>query len=772
MRRTVPARRRSRGAALLLAAFLGSALAGARPAAPPAAPAGTEAVGFDPARLARIDGLVAEAIRARQLPGAVLLVGRGDRVPLLRAYGHRALVPAVEPMTTDTVFDLASLTKVVATTTSVMILVEEGRLRLSDPVSAYVRGFERYGKGAITLRQLLTHTSGLRPDLDLADPWTGYETAIARAVEEVPTSTPGERFVYSDVNFILLGEVVARASGVGLDRFARQRIFGPLGMRETLFNPPAALASRIAPTEPCAGLGCPPGPMLRGVVHDPTARRMGGVAGHAGLFSTAADLSRFCRMLLHGGRLGAARILSPLAVAKMTSPATPPEMVDARGFGWDFDSRFSSNAGELFPVGSFGHTGFTGTSLWIDPLTGVSVVFLSSRLHPDGKGDVTPLRARVATAVASAVVDPGPPTALREAGFARGDFGPAARPPGPPREATVVQAGIDMLRSAGFALLRGKRLALVASPAAADRTGAGTAELLRGADGVELVRSLAVESVSTAGAEAWGGVDTMVVDLAGAGDRSEAAAISALLRQAAKRKLAVVLLDRPNPIDGFQIEGAAGDLGLPARHGMTAGELARFLNADSGIGADLRVVPMKGWRREQWFDETGLPWIDPAPDLRTLPAAMLHPGFRALEDTSVSVGRGTDHPFEQVGAPWVDGPRLAEALRARGLPGARAYPVRFTPAAGRYAGEACGGVFLVVTDRAALRPVRVALEIASALRRLFGLRYEMSGAEPLGGSKEALARLEGGEDPARIAAGWAADEARWRLRRAPHLLYP
>ena len=768
----------SLGPALLLAALVTAAAAPAAPPAPGDAkrprkmsggdftspPRKTGATsGFDATRLARIDPLVTEAIRAKQLPGAVVLVGRGDGVAYLKAYGNRALVPAVEPMTLDTIFDLASLTKVVATTTSVMILIEEGRIRLNDAVAAFIPGFERYGKGPITVRHLLTHTSGLRPDVDLADPWTGYDTALARAVEEVPTSPPGERFVYSDINFFLLGDVVARVSGRSLDRFCRERVFAPLGMQDTTFNPPAALRPRVAPTEPCAGLGCPAGEMLRGVVHDPTARRMGGVAGHAGLFSDAADLSRFCRMLLHGGRLGAARILSPLGVARMTSPATPPALRDVRALGWDLDSRFASNSGDLLPVGSFGHTGFTGTSIWIDPLTGVYVVFLSSRLHPDGKGDVTPLRARVATAVAAALVDPGPRGAERQADFARGDFGAASRP-SPPRAEAAVVTGIDVLRQEGFARLRGRRVGLTTTEKATDRAGASTTSLLRSAAGVQLV----------AVGQAMDGVDTLVVDLPGTGSRFDDnfTVLTRAMEEAAKRKIPVVVLDRPDPIDGFQIEGPAGEGSMPIRHGLTVGEVARALNAAREIGADLTVVPMKNWRRDLWFDETGLPWFDPSPDVRSLTAAALHPGLLALEGATVSVGRGTDRPFEQVGAPWIDGGRLAEALNARGLPGVRFYPVRFTPTAGPYAGLPCPGVFLSVTDRAGLRPVRVGLEIAAALHRLSGSRFEISAAAALAGSKEALARLEAGDDPARIAAGWAADESRWRLRRAPYLLYP
>ncbi len=278
---------------------------------PPSAAPGVEQAAVEARRLDLIEPLVREAIEEKKLPGAVVLIGRGDRVIYQKAFGNRSLVPSVEAMTLDTVFDLASLTKVVATTTSVMMLVEQGRIRLSDRVASYIPGFERYGKADITVRHLLTHVSGLRPDVDLADTWQGSETAIALAIEEVPASAPGERFVYSDINFFLLGDIVRRVSGLPLDQFARQRIFEPLGMKDTTFTPPPSMLPRIAPTENCSLLGWPcQGPdmrpardmqMLRGIVHDPTARRMGGVAGHAGLFSTAADLAIFSRMLLGGG---------------------------------------------------------------------------------------------------------------------------------------------------------------------------------------------------------------------------------------------------------------------------------------------------------------------------------------------------------------------------------------------------------------------------------------------------------------------------------------
>ncbi|MFM8536050.1 MAG: serine hydrolase domain-containing protein [Acidimicrobiia bacterium] len=365
------------------------------------------------AGFSRIDDLVREAMAAKLAPGAVVVVGRGDQTVYEKAFGSRATIPAVEPMSVDTVFDLASLTKVVATTTAVMTLVDEGRLRLNDTVASRIPGFERYGKGGITIRHLMTHVSGLRPDVDL-HPWTGYNAAIDLAIDEVPTAAPGESFVYSDINYFLLGDIVSRITGQSLDAYLKARVFGPLGMTETGFNPPKALIPRIAPTERCAEQDAwpckrPDAAPLRGVVHDPTARRMGGIAGHAGLFSTARDLKIFARMLLGKGRVGTTRVLSAAAVTAMSSPQTPPGMTSIRGLGWHIDTSYSSNRGDLFPAGpSYGHTGFTGTSLWVDPTSNSYVIFLSSRLHPDGVGDVGVLRSRIATvAAANLTSEPG-----------------------------------------------------------------------------------------------------------------------------------------------------------------------------------------------------------------------------------------------------------------------------------------------------------------------------------------------------------------------------
>src|SRR5262245_25577031 len=367
-------------------------------------------------RLAQMDRVIEAEIANKKLPGAVVLVGRKGRIVWRKTYGARAVEPLREPMTADTIFDLASLTKVVATATSIMILVERGKVRLSDPVSVYIPELKGEGRERITIEQLLTHVSGYAPDFDLRERWTGYGEAIRRLIKEPLRNPPGTRFTYSDLGFITLGEVVARASGIPLEQFAQKNIFGPLRMTNTGFRPSATLKARIAPTEKrraqlnylgdtSANVGAEGEVWLRGEVHDPTSYRMNGVAGHAGLFSTAGDLAIYCQMILNRGSYNGVRIFAPLTVAEMTRPRVVSSSGATRGLGWDINTSFSSNRGDLFPLGSFGHTGFTGTSMWIDPASDMFVVFLSNRLHPDGKGDVGPLRGRVASIVAGAVTD-------------------------------------------------------------------------------------------------------------------------------------------------------------------------------------------------------------------------------------------------------------------------------------------------------------------------------------------------------------------------------
>jgi CubicO group peptidase (beta-lactamase class C family) len=354
---------------------------------------------FRPEKLAAMDAAIEQAIADHECPGGVLWLEHEGHA-YHRAYGQRALVPARERMTEDTIFDAASLTKVVACTPAVMLLVERGQVDLDAPVQRYLPEFTGGGKEQVTVRELLTHTSGLRPDIETQSDWHGQAEAIRKAcVDEKLAAPPGTECKYSDINFFLLGEIVQRVSHTPLEVFVQREIFGPLQMRDTGYLPSPARLDRIAPTE--VENGRPP---WRGVVHDPTARKMGGVAGHAGLFTTAADLARYARMLLHGGELDGVRILKPGTVRLMTSVQTPPGLTDKRGLGWDIDTAYSGPRGAIFPVGSYGHTGWTGGSLWIDPFSKTFVIFLCNRNHPSG-GNVIPLRRELGTLAAEALTD-------------------------------------------------------------------------------------------------------------------------------------------------------------------------------------------------------------------------------------------------------------------------------------------------------------------------------------------------------------------------------
>ena len=351
---------------------------------------------FDQGKLDAIGVAIHEARGEKRLPGGVLWLERQD-VSFHRAYGMASTRPVSTVAQGDTIYDAASLTKVVATTPAVLLLHERGKLNVQDPVRVHLPEFTGQGREAITIRQLLTHTSGLRPDISV-NGWSGHQECIAKCMAEVPLATPDERFIYSDINFQLLDEVVRRVSKKRLDVFCAEEIFGPLKMHDTGYNPPAAKHTRIAPTTVTDGEA------LRGVVHDPRAHKTSGIAGHAGLFTTAPDLARYARMLLQAGELDGVRLFKPETVQLMTSVQTPSSLPARRGLGWDIDTGYSSPRGHKFPLGSFGHTGFTGPSLWIDPYSKTFVVFLCNRVHPTERGpSVVPLRRTIGTLAAEAV---------------------------------------------------------------------------------------------------------------------------------------------------------------------------------------------------------------------------------------------------------------------------------------------------------------------------------------------------------------------------------
>jgi uncharacterized protein YbbC (DUF1343 family)/CubicO group peptidase (beta-lactamase class C family) len=764
-------------------------------------------------RLAVLDSIVLDAIRDHQIPGAVLLVGHNGQVIYRKAFGNRALEPHREPMTVDTIFDLASLTKVVATTTAVMQLVQKGEVRVNDPVTKYLPEFGENGKDDITVRNLLTHFSGLREDFDLDPPWQGRDAGLRLAFAEKPVSPAGSRFLYSDTNFIVLAALVERVTGTTLDKYCANKIFTPLQMTHTRFLPPAAWRAKIAPTEYDEQ-----GKMLRGVVHDPRARRMDGVAGHAGLFSTADDLSKFARALLQGSP-----VLAGDMVQKMTTPQQPPTAQVLRGFGWDIDSPFSTNRGDLLPVGSYGHTGFTGTSMWIDPTTQTYIILLTNSVHPRGKGSAIALRSKVATAVAAAL-----PLTVAEKDEMRwksitgyNEAQTASR-----RVATrngAVQTGIDVLEAHNFDPICGlsgngttgkKRIGLLTNQTGIDAQGRRTIDVLTQAPGLSLDAIFSPEHGVTGALDttdianskdaatgvpvynvygikdadrrpspdALKNLDAIVFDIQDAGARfyTYETTLVYFVEAAAKAGIELIVLDRPNPITGSFVQGPIPDLGhesfvnyypVPVRHGMTMGELAKMFNAERNLNARLTVIPMEGWMRGDWFDATALTWINPSPNLRSLTQATLYPGVGTVEYTNVSVGRGTDTPFELLGAPWIKGTVLAQYLNARNISGVRFVPTTFTPSASNYSGQKCEGVNIVLIDRNGLEAAELGVELASALHKLYPEQWQMQRLIELLNNQSVYDAIAAGQDPRRIAEDWREALDKFIQVRQKYLIY-
>ncbi len=825
-----------------------------------------------------ITRLMDQAIAAKKLPGAVVLINHDGKTVLEQAYGVRkhAGEPGLdgnpspaEPMTVDTIFDMASLTKCLATATAVMQLVEKGKIDVDAPVVKYLPEFGVNEKEKVTVRELLTHYSGLPPDVSLKDAWglTGPDKAegIQRAMSAKLDNAPGTKFVYSDINFITLGAIVEKISGETLDKYASEHIFKPLKMAHTRYLP---ITKACGPTGPWSENPPPPAypcaidgwgrwdwvhqtaptqhddqgtketnpdfdHLLRGTVHDPTTRRMGGVAGHAGVFSTAGDVALFAQALLD--RLAGRPSDFPLkreTLTLMTQPQQPATAaggatiftpdgrttigIAARGFGWDINSAFSRPRGQVFPIGSFGHTGFTGTSLWMDPGSDTFVVILANSVHPRGASPISPLREAVATAAARAL--------HLYAGGAQ--------------ERAETLTGIDVLEATQFGALRDAagrhgghlRLGVMTNQTGVDREGRRTIDVLmhsipevevktlfspeHGLFGVKDTTKIGEEVdaathlpvVSLYGAkdeqrrpsmESLKNLDAVVIDLQDAGVRfyTYQTVVGYFLEAAAKAHIEIIVLDRPNPIGGVAVQGPVSDNGaesytdympLPIREGMTLGELALYFNSERlvtnatspnirvPIRAQLTVVAMRNWTREQYFEDTGLKWINPSPNLRSAAANVVYPGVELLQSTNVSVGRGTEMPFLHIGAPYIDSAQLVAYLTARKIPGIQFAPVSFSVMedANRFPfhGKTLPGISFTVTDRSALDSPELGIELIGALHHLYP-DFAMAKAERLIASVDTMRALENREDPRKIAEGWKTELAAFEQRRQGYLLY-
>jgi uncharacterized protein YbbC (DUF1343 family)/CubicO group peptidase (beta-lactamase class C family) len=772
--------------AFLLVFLLTSLAAACRPLGPAAPPRPS----FE-----EVDRVLDEFRERGAFPGGVLAVGTQGGLLHLHPLGRLTYEADAPRVNAGTLYDLASLTKVVATTTMAMILVEEGRLDLDQPVHERLPGFQGPGKEAVTIRHLLTHSSGLPAVAPLFREVQGKAAFLERIEAMDLEYPPGSRSVYSDLGIILLGEILEQAAGQPLEDFVRTRVFEPLGMRDTQFRPPPALRSRIAPTEfdPWRGR------LIQGEVHDENAFALGGVAPHAGLFSTAGDLARFAQMLLNGGALEGHCIISRDTIDLFTRRAGIPE--SDRALGWDTKSAEGSSAGTLFSPRSFGHTGFTGTSIWIDPDRKIYVILLTNRVHPTRENNlIREARPAVADAVVRALT-PGPSPASGRGETSRG-----------------VRVGLERVVAGATGALEGKRLGLIVHGASVTADGQHAVDVLR-ERGLNVVRLFSPEhglrGQAAAGEEVendrdpasglpvvslygdhrqptaadLAGLDALVFDLQDAGVRfyTYASTLILALQAAADAGVDFVVLDRPNPLGGERIEGpvsAPRDV-VPASffnrapgplvHGLTLGEMATYVNAHLERPARLTVVPMEGWTRSMTWSDTGRPWVPPSPNLRTAEAALAYPGTALLEATNVSEGRGTEAPFLLLGAPWLDVSGVAVTA-----PGFQLEPSRFTPRSSPAApqpkeeGRECQGFRVHVTDPHTAEPYRLGLSLLAALSRQSGFAWRDEGRAltTLMGNQRPYQDLRAGKTVEEIVAADEVDHAAWRRERRSALIYP
>jgi len=752
-----------------------------------------------------ISKIVNQEIRRGKIPGAVILIGNHNKILYHQAFGWRSVKPVKTRMTKETIFDLASLTKVIATTTAIMKLYEDGKIKIDDKVSAYIPEFSKNGKDNITIRHLLTHYSGLKPDLPLNIEWNGYDTAIKMITDESASDMPGSKYIYSDINFVILGEIIKKVSGKPFHIYCRENIFEPLSMNKTFFESDNIDKKNIAPTLVIKGKS---NKILCGEVHDPTARRMGGVAGHAGLFSTSEDLSKFAMMLLSEGFYNKKRFLKKSTIDIMTSPQSPEGKIPFRGLGWALDAPLASNRKNLPPIGSYGHKGYTGTFLWIDPYSDLFVIILTNRVHPDGKGDAEPLRKKIIEliscnnrSITTEEILTGKPILknLKFQEFINSTY-----------SFQNLHTGIDVLRDNNFKDLSGLRVGLITNHTGIDSNGTRTIDLLFGAPDVKLkaifspehglsgvseskvnssvdsktglpVYSLYGDSLKPDG-NMLDGIDALIFDIQDAGVRfyTYITTMAYAMEEASKRGIDFYVLDRPNPINANIIQGPlmdkdfksfTGYFPLPVRHGMTVGELAEMFNKENNIGVKLHVIKMKNYKRSYWFDDTGIKWIPPSPNLKTLNETILYPGVALLEGANISVGRGTETPFEVIGAPWIKEKKLASFLMKRKIKGVKFKPVTFKPDKDIYKNKFCHGVKILLEDRNNLDPVLLGIEIISATYNLHGEQFQIDKTLQIIGSRETFKNLKNKVDPKLIALKWKDDIENFKKIRAKYLLY-
>lgn len=666
---------------------------------------------------------LSRAVKESQAPGAVACVGEKGRRVFAGAEGYKSLRPKKELAGLDTLYDLASLTKVVATTTAVFLLRDQRALDLDDTLYRYL---PLANLEEITLRQVLTHTTGLASWKALHLENSGllpYVDAIARmaAVREKKATR-----VYSDLGFILLTRVIEEIVHDSFDRFCDSAIFQPLAMKETFFNPPASLKERCAPTEECSWRKR----MIRGEVHDQNASALGGVSGHAGLFSTVADLEKYCQALLSG------RILSEATLEEITRQGQVSGY-PWQGLGWWIDPWTNGANGYLASRRAFGHTGWTGTSIWMDVEKEVYAILLSNTCHPDLSRRNNGVLRRNFYTKASALFY---------------------------KDSTNAHTGLDALVRNDFGQTKDKRLGVLTNSAAINQEGRSLPEVLGKAsvstvvrffspehgfsgeaeagqavrskeEGVVPVTSLYGEKRAPSGSDLQG-VNLFVADLPDIGARyyTYMATMKECMGSCVEHGIPLLVLDRPNPLGGLVLEGApAEEFGtavccapIPIRHGMTLGELALFFRDRffQGKKLDLRIVQAENW----WYDfsapESALPWVPPSPNIPTADTALMYIGTCLFEGVNVNEGRGTEQPFLVCGAPWLKAEEVLADLDPALTAGCTLKPTLYIPksipgksANPEYKDKLCHGIQFEITDAQRIRPLTTVVALLRAIHQ-------------------------------------------------------
>jgi uncharacterized protein YbbC (DUF1343 family) len=703
-----------------------------------------------------------QAVRVSKGPGAVALVGTRDGIAFHEANGFARTIGGRRQATRDTIYDLASLTKVVATTTAALKLYESGVIDLDQPANEWVPipAFARF-----TVRQLLNHTSGLTAGKPLYKEHKSIDSMLQAYAAMPLVNDPGTRYRYSDAGYKILGKIVELAARDSLDAFCRRAIFDPLGMKDTFFRPPKELWPRIAATEQCAWRGR----VVQGEVHDENAYAAGGVAGHAGLFSTAEDLGRFVRGLFEE------RILSEATFRAMTQRGQAP-FWPWQGLGWQLDPWSSEVHGYLPARTAFGHTGWTGTCMWADRESGVYAILLGNTCHPSRtRRDNGEFRRTFFSAVADNVL---------------------------PNQ-TNCQTGLDRVVRERFEGLSGKRVALLTNHAATDSLGRHILDVLKLEPNVKLTllyspehgfqgQAEAGEKVASErgrvpvislygdrkapSAEELAKVDVFVVDLQDVGARyyTYAATMKACIGACAAVGKDVIVLDRPNPVGGAVLEGPIANDGdslvryarVPIRHGMTMGELAIFFKQTEFRSSQfsLLVKSLENWSPARLYDECQLPWTPPSPNLPTAETALMYVGTCLFEGTNLNEGRGTDTPFLVFGAPWLNAAAVIGAIGQADRAGVELEPALYTPrsmpgkaANPRFQDQTCQGIRIRIADPRAARPFHLTVALLRAIRKQHPDTFEwIEFFDTLAGTDGLRLSIERGAPTAQIVRGYDA----------------